>query len=88
MKMRDFYLLDEINRQGLNNSKWSVELFLEPMNTRIFFGTDEDFMLPAGIWLVVYTMHVVVERFERLKPEYRKEAHDGSEELFFYNLSD
>lgn len=88
MKMRTFYLLDEINRQDLNNSKWCVESFLEPRSTKEFFGTDEDFMLPAGIWLVVYTMHVEAERFERLKPDYRKEAYDGSEELFFYNLSE
>lgn len=88
MKMRNFYLLDEINRQDLDNSKWCIESFLESTNTKVFFGTDEDFILPAGIWLVVYTMHVDVERFERLKPDYRKEAHDGSEELFFYNLSD
>ena len=88
MKMRNFYLLNEINTQGLNNSEWCVESFLEPTKTKVFFGTDEDFTLPAGIWLVVHTMHVEVERFERLKPDYRKEVHDGSEELFFYSLSD
>ncbi len=88
MKIRDLYVLDEINRQDLNNSQWGVYQFLQPRNTKEFFGTDEDFMLPAGAWLVVWIGNAEPGLFERLEPEYRKTAQDGDEELLFFNVSD
>lgn len=88
MKIRDLCVLDEINRQDLNNSQWGVYQFLQPINTKEFFGTDESFMLPAGAWFVVWIGNAESEPFECLEPEYRKTAYDGNEELLFFNVSD
>lgn len=88
MKIRDYLLLQEINNQDLNSAQWLTECFLESRSTKELYSTDEEFMLPAGIWIIVWGMHVEKARFEGLKPEYVKTAYDGSEVLYFFNVSD
>lgn len=40
MTTRTFMLLSRINAEGLNNSEWDINMFLEPTSTKTQFGTD------------------------------------------------
>lgn len=81
-------MLQEINRQGLSNADWSIEMFLEPVNTKSQYGTDEEFMLPAGIWLVVYAGYSGGgDVYNQLKPDFCKSV-CITDEAFFFNMSD
>ena len=51
MKAATFRLIDAINKEGLDNSKWGVVENIE--STKEYFGTDTDECLP-GQWLYVY----------------------------------
>lgn len=49
MTTRTFMLLSRINAEGLNNSKWDIDMFLEPTSTNTRYGTDEEITLPPGL---------------------------------------
>ena len=34
MTMRTFMLLSRINEEGIDNSKWDINMFLEPTSTK------------------------------------------------------
>ncbi len=54
MTQRIFDLIDAINREGLDNSKWAVyDLEYASTSSREFLGTREDMKL-GGRLLVVY----------------------------------
>lgn len=43
MKIRDLYVLNEINRQDLNNSQWGVYQFLQPRKYKGVFRYGREF---------------------------------------------
>lgn len=49
MTTRTFMLLSRINAEGLDNTRWIIDMFLEPTSTKTQYGTDEEIMLPSGI---------------------------------------
>ncbi|MBQ3234068.1 MAG: hypothetical protein IJA96_05645 [Alistipes sp.] len=51
MKATTFKLIDAINREGLDNSRWGVVEDIE--STKEYFGTDTDEQL-QGQWLYLY----------------------------------
>lgn len=88
MTTRTFMLLSRINAEGLDNSKWDIDMFLEPTSTKTQYGTDENIMLPSGIWLVVYINPTDdSECFDQLKPDYKLKVYDYDDALFF-NVTD
>lgn len=88
MTTRTFMLLSRINAEGIDNSKWDIDMFLEPTSTKIQFGTDKDIMLPSGIWLVVYMRPSDdATCFDQLKPDYKLKVCDYDDALFF-NITD
>lgn len=88
MTTRTFMLLSRINAEGLDNSKWDIEMFLEPTSTKKQYGTDEEIMLPSGIWLVVYIIPTDdSEYFDQLKPDYKLKVY-GYEDALFFNVTD
>lgn len=88
MTTRTFMLLSRINAEGIDNSKWVIDMFLEHRSTKVQFGTDEEIMLPPGIWLVVYVNPTDDSTcFDQLKPDYKLKVYDYDDALFF-NISD
>lgn len=88
MTTRTFMLLSRINAEGLDNSVWDINMFLEPTSTKTQFGTDEEITLPSGIWLVVYMRPSDdATCFDQLKPDYKLKVCDYDDALFF-NITD
>lgn len=88
MTTRTFLLLSRINAEGLDNSKWDIEMFLEPRSTKTQYGTDEEIMLPSGVWLVVYINPTDdSECFDQLKPDYKLKVY-GYDDALFFNVTD
>lgn len=88
MTTRTFMLLSRINAEGLDNSVWDINMFLEPTSTKTQFGTDEEITLPSGIWLVVYMRQSDdATCFDQLKPDYKLKVCDYDDALFF-NITD
>lgn len=88
MTTRTFMLLSRINAEGLDNSEWDINIFLEPTSTKTQFGTDEEITLPSGIWLVVYMRPSDdATCFDHLKPDYKLKVCDYDDALFF-NITD
>ena len=88
MTMRTFMLLSRINAEGIDNSEWDINMFLEPTSTKTQFGTDEEITLPSGIWLVVYMRQSDDSTcFDQLKPDYRMKVY-GYDDALFFNITD
>lgn len=88
MTTRTFMLLSRINAEGLDNSKWDIDMFLEPTSTKKQYGTGKEIMLPSGIWLVVYINPTDdSECFDQLKPDYKLKVYNYENALFF-NVTD
>ena len=88
MTMRTFMLLSRINAEGIDNSEWDINMFLEPKSTKTQFGTDEEITLPSGIWLVVYMRPSDDSTcFDQLKPDYRMKVY-GCDDALFFNITD
>ena len=88
MTMRTFMLLSRINAEGIDNSQWNINMFLEPTSTKTQFGTDEEITLPSGIWLVVYMRQSDDSTcFDQLKPDYRMKMY-GYDDALFFNITD
>ena len=81
-------LLSRINAEGIDNSEWDINIFLEPKSTKTQFGTDEEITLPSGIWLVVYMRPSDDSTcFDQLKPDYRMKVY-GCDDALFFNITD
>lgn len=88
MTMRTFMLLSRINAEGIDNSQWNINMFLEPTSTKTQFCTDEEITLPSGIWLVVYMRPSDDSTcFDQLKPDYRMKVY-GYDDALFFNITD
>lgn len=88
MTMRTFMLLSRINAEGIDNSKWDINMFLEPTSTKKQFGTDEEITLSSGIWLVVYVRPSDDSTcFDQLKPDYKLKVY-GYDDALFFNITD
>ena len=88
MTTRTFMLLSRINVEGLDNTRWDIDMFLEPTSTKTQYGTDEEIMLPSGIWLVVYIRPSDDSNcFEQLKPDYKLKVY-GYEDALLFNVTD
>ena len=53
MNYKTFNLIDKINAEGLDNTKWNINMHLEKTDTKEFYGTRESFILPPGDWISV-----------------------------------
>ena len=53
MTLKTFKVLDAINREGLDNTQWNINMHLGKTDTKEFYGTRESFMLPPGEWISV-----------------------------------
>ena len=88
MTMRTFMLISRINEEGIDNSKWDINMFLEPTSTKNQFGTDEEITLSSGIWLVVYVRPSDDSTcFDQLKPDYKLKVY-GYDDALFFNITD
>ena len=88
MKIKTFRLFNAINSEGLDNSQWSIHIHLNEVSTLEFYGTDEDVILEAGIWVSVYEEEDNPFMFSKsyAKPDYRLHFNDCI--LLLYNVSD
>lgn len=88
MTTRTFMLLSRINAEGLDNSKWEIDMFLEPTSTKTQYGTDEEITLPPGLWLVVYMRPSDdLDCFDQFKPDYKLKVY-GYDDALFFNVTD
>lgn len=58
MKHDLFTIVDTINRMGIDNTNWGTFEFSEPVNTKEYFGTDLDYTLQPGRYVVTYVILV------------------------------
>lgn len=87
MNYNTFNLIDKINAAGLDNSQWGIYMHLEAIDTKEFYGTRESFMLPPGVWIIVYEEKDDVCPFhEMCKPDYTIDF-DESTVILFYEVN-
>lgn len=85
MNYKTFDLIDKINAAGLDNSLWGINMHLEATDTKEFYGTKESFMLPPGVWIIVYEEKDDVCPFRETctKPDYTLDYCDNQVILFY-----
>jgi len=86
MKLKTFLLIDAINKIGFDNGMWNIYMHLEKINTKKFYGTDENGTLESGTWISVYEKDD--ETFplsEICKPDKRMRCGEG-QSILFYNV--
>lgn len=54
MTSETFKLLDDINRQGWDNSTWDIIESDGTLNIQRYFGAEEDLTLSKGYFIAVY----------------------------------
>lgn len=88
MTLKTFKVFDAINREGLDNTQWLIHVHFESVDTKGFYGTNENRTLPAGVWIAVYKKRGdTLYYFSCLKPDLCLDIFED-EELLFFNVSD
>ena len=88
MTLKTFKVFDAINREGLENTQWLINMHFETVNTKEFYGTNENRTLPAGVWIGVYKKRGdTLYYLQQLKPDLCLDIFED-EELLFFNVSD
>lgn len=88
MKFKTFLLIEAIRCEGLDNGQWNIYWHVIPVDTKEFYGTNENRTLPAGVWIAVYKKRGdTLYYFSCLKPDLCLDIFEDEEPLFF-NVSD
>lgn len=88
MTLKTFKVFDAINREGLDNTQWLINYALRPVNTKEFYGTNENRTLPAGVWVAVFKEREdTLNYLQQLKPDLCLSCFEDTE-LMFFNVTD
>lgn len=88
MTLKTFKVFDAINREGLDNTQWLINMHFESVNTKAFYGTNESYTLPAGVWVAVFKEREdTLYYLQQLKPDLCLSYFEDTE-LLFFNVSD
>lgn len=87
MNARTFNLIDTLNREGFDNSRWGLTRLNTRANTADTFGTDESKVIPAGEYLYVYIQKDELLNFFVAEPDYKMSVYkEGKENVYLFKL--